>query len=360
MNEPLLPPSATAAATRATVILTAARLGTLLLLPFGGACGPGRQAPPPPAPEGAGPQAPATLKLGGGAPVVDYWPLFIAQETGIFDRHGVSVEVTHFETPASAIQALATNAIDLCAVSTDLAINAVERGVPLVTVAGIYNKATYSLVAGRGYTTIAELRGKTLAVSDLKDASTLLLRKLLLAHGLRDGDYDVVPLGGSGRRAAAVSSGQAAGAMLGLPVNFILEAEGFPSLGYASDVLPEYQFDALHVQRAWARANGPTLVRFLRAQLEATAWLYDPAHRDEAIAILAARFKTSAGIGAQTYDLAVTRLQAFPRDGALSAEGLTAVLETMAELGLIRQPLPEAARYVDPSYLELAWKGVPG
>ena len=127
-------------------------------------------------------------------------------------------------------------------------------------------------------------------------------------------------------------------------------------------MLPEYQFDALHVQRAWARANGPTLVRLLRALLEATAWLYDPAHRDEAVAILAARFKTSPEIGAQTYDLAVTRLQAFPRDGEISPAGMTAVLETMAELGLLaaaRCPARAQASSTS-SYLALARKGAPG
>jgi ABC-type nitrate/sulfonate/bicarbonate transport system substrate-binding protein len=341
--------------TRASLLGAGTGLGALAILSLAGACGRPASSAPDGATGGAG--EPATVRLGTGAPVVDYWPMFIAQELGIFGRHGLAVELISFENPATAIQALATNAVDVATVSTDLAINAVERGVPLVSVAGVYNKATYSLVAAKDIASIAELRSKTLAVSDLKDATTLLLRKMLKGHGLRDGDYDVVPVGGSGRRAAAISSGQAAGALLGLPVNFTLESEGYPSLGFTSDVLPEYQFDSVHVMRPWARANGPTLVRLLRALLEATRWLYDPAHRDGAIAILAARFKTPAEIAGRTYDVAVTRLQAFPKEGELSAEGFTAVLETMAELELIGQPVPGAAKYVDLSYLTLARKG---
>ena len=55
--------------------------------------------------------------------------------------------------------------------------------------------------------------------------------------------------------------------------------------------------------------------------------------------------------------LTVTRLRAFPRDGEISPPAFTAVLETMAEMGLLGQPVPGAARYVDLSYLEQARKG---
>lgn len=358
MSAPPSHPARPATATRGAVLRTGAKLGALLLLPLGAACGSAATAPPG-APADDGAAAPATLAVGTGALVVDYWPAFIAQETGIFSRHALTVEITPFETPSLAIQALATGAVDAAMVATDLAINAQERGVPLASVAGVYSKATYSLVTARTIADYGALRGKTLAVSDLKDATTLLLRKMLSGQGLKDGDYDVVPVGGSGRRAAAIAGGQAAGALLGVPVNFALEGEGYPSLGYASDALPEYLFDAVHVQRDWARANSATLVRFLQGLLEATAWLYDPAHREAAIAILAARFKTSPEIGNLTYDLTVSRLQAFPREGEISPVAFTAVLDTMAEMGLIGQPAPGAAKYVDLSYLELARKGAP-
>src|SRR5262249_12641257 len=155
-----------------------ARLSALLLLPLGAACGAPRTAPPG-APAGADSAAPATLTVGAGAAVVDYWPAFIAQETGVFSRRALTVEITHFETPSTAIQALAHGAVDAAMVATDLAINAQERGVPLASVAGVYSKATYSLVTARGVADYGDLRGKTLAVSDLKDATTLLLRKML-------------------------------------------------------------------------------------------------------------------------------------------------------------------------------------
>ncbi len=53
------------------------------------------------------------------------------------------------------------------------------------------NKAPYALMVGGGAQSYADLRGKQFAVSDLQDGSTVLLRRLLAANGLQQGDYMV-------------------------------------------------------------------------------------------------------------------------------------------------------------------------
>src|SRR5262249_2546961 len=161
--------SAQGTSTRATLLRNGAKAGAFLLLSLGAACG--REAAPPAAGAPGDRDAPVTVKIGGAALEVGYWPLYIGLATGGFGRRGLKRAVNHFETPAAAAQALATGATDVGTFAIDLAIGAAEKGVPLASVAGVYNKATYSLVTARGITSYGDLRGKALAVSDLKDAT---------------------------------------------------------------------------------------------------------------------------------------------------------------------------------------------
>ena len=108
------------------------------------------------------------------------------------------------------------------------------------------------------------------------------------------------------------------------------------------------------VRRDWAQQNADTVVRYLRAIIQADRWLYDPANRAAAAEIAVDVLKMTPEEGRRTYDLLVTQTQAIPRDGELSTSGVQAVIDSMADVGLLSSPLPAPAKYVDPSYLEHA------
>src|SRR5439155_8636363 len=112
----------------------------------------------------------------------------------------------------------------------------------IAIVSGVLNKPTYSLITSPEFRTFADLKGKTLAVSDLKDGSTLLLQQMLQMKGVQRSEYDIIQAGGTPDRYAAVKSGGAAGALLTQPADFKAESEGFNNLGLVSDLIPDYQF----------------------------------------------------------------------------------------------------------------------
>ena len=85
---------------------------------------------------------------------------------------------------ARQIQALVAGSIELSAQAPDPLIRAVERGADLVMLSGLANSAAYDLVADKKFRSIEELRGTTLGVSGINSSSTLLLQKMLRAHGL--------------------------------------------------------------------------------------------------------------------------------------------------------------------------------
>jgi hypothetical protein len=89
---------------------------------------------------------------------------------------------------------------------------------------------------------------------------------------------------------------------------------------------------------------------YLRALAARVDWLYEPANRDEAIAILARETKLEPAIAKQTYDYYVGELQPFSRKLAVPDQIIQGTVKTLIELGDIK-PDAATARYVDLTYL---------
>src|SRR5581483_2158178 len=264
------------------------------------------------APAAAAPTAPparAKIEYMAIIPIVNYWHHYVAQEMGFYDGQNLDVEISYGENTSRVTQALASGSVDLAGPSPDSVINAVEQGggSNLVILGGDINKIVYTLVAAKDIRSYADLRGKTLAVPGLQEGSAVVLKKMLAANGLGPDDYSFIPVGGTANRASAVVNGTAAGALIGQPQDFRLVADGQPALGVSSDAVPDYQFDVIAGRRDWAQRNADTVVRFLRAVVQADRWLYDPANRERAAQIAADTLKMTPDEGLRSYDLLVTR-----------------------------------------------------
>ncbi|HLI27939.1 MAG TPA: ABC transporter substrate-binding protein [Chloroflexota bacterium] len=283
-----------------------------------------------------------------------HWAVYIAQQKGLFAQQGLELDMTVTQTAARSIQFLVSDALDLASTSAGSMIKANEQGADLVIVSGLNNNVVYSLVAQPDLPSFAALRGKTIGVSDLADGSTVLMRKLLRANGLADNDYEIVQVGGTSERYAALKSGGVAAAMLIQPTDFRAVREGFRQLGMTSEVVTNYAFIVDIVRREWARQHEPLLLAYLRARIAADRWLYDPANREEALAILMDTLKATPEDATATYDLLVRQFQIYSHAAEVNLSGLRTLLEAMSELGQLTPPLPDPATLVDDSYRQRA------
>ncbi len=131
--------------------------------------------------------------------------LYIADRRGLFKEQQIFNEIIVMRSAARQIQALVSGSIELSAQAPDPLIRAVERGADLTMLSGLANSAAYDLVADKKFLSIEELRGTTLGVSGINSSSTLLLQKMLSAHGLSyPRDYTLVEVGGTSDRLAAI------------------------------------------------------------------------------------------------------------------------------------------------------------
>jgi NitT/TauT family transport system substrate-binding protein len=282
-----------------------------------------------------------------------YWDVFQAQANGFFKSEGLDVDSTRFDVTSQAVTALVTGAVNVASPTPDVALLAAIKGQgDAIIVSNEIRLPTWDLMTQPDIKSYADLKGKVIGVSQLQSASTLNLRQLLRKHSLKDSDYTVLQVGGSGKRYAALQSKQIAASLITEPVNFEAMDAGFKKLGgvYEVSIVPSA---VIVVSRAWAQANEKVLVDFLRAMYRAQDWINNTKNKKGAVDLMVELSKAQRTSVERTYDKYVSDLKVYNR-GDINADVIRKTLEDMAEIEAISKPIPDANKFIDLSYRQKA------
>jgi ABC-type nitrate/sulfonate/bicarbonate transport system substrate-binding protein len=282
------------------------------------------------------------------------FPAYTARARGFLAEQALDLDITYTDSSPRATQVLASRDIDVAAVATDTTIEAVERGAPFVMIGGSTRVPVYALVARPEVRSYADLRGKLVAVTGPNLAEQPFLRKLLATNGLPEGDYEQIAVGGPVQRFAAVQSGAVSAGMLNQPLDFRAADEGLNTLGYSTEVLPDYQFIGYTSHRTWTTESHDVVVRLLRALRQADRWLYDPANAADATRVFQEATNSPESYARRTWELLYRDLKVMAQDSTISPSGLQAVIDLMAEGGSFSGPPPPPSKYYDPAFVEAA------
>jgi NitT/TauT family transport system substrate-binding protein len=276
-------------------------------------------------------------------------PHYIAEEKKFYEAEGLSVDTIIPGSANGVLQQLAAGSLNIGQAATDQTLRAIARGAPIRIIAGAASNAPFRLVAAKGTKRWGELKDKTISVGGRTDVTLYFLRVMARRNGLADKDYDLIYAGGTPNRFAQLLSGAVAAAMLTNPQDFVALDQGFVDLGSVPDYLPHWAQNNIEVDARWAAQHRAEVLAFLRAHIRATRYFYDPANRDEVVAILAKHTRTSPDVAAKTYDLYV-RAQVIAPDAALFEEGIKANLDALVTMGDMAAP-PPLANFVDTGFL---------
>ena len=292
---------------------------------------------------------PAALRVMGFAGSAN-WPIFVAQEKGLFAARGLKVELAPAPNSTTQIAVLRDGQIDIALTAMD---NIVPYPEELFAFLGVNDGGRISLIAAPGIKRVAELKDRALAVDAIASGYAFVLMEMLARGGLAPGHYLLVSVGGSRERLRALQDGKASGALLNAPADAAAEAAGFVRLASSAEVLAHYQGSVGAAQRAWAREHSDALVRYIGAHIAALDWLYAPANRSEALQILERR----VGVGARNAEQSYTELLvhgSLARKAALDVDGIRAVLALRSRFASTPPPSTDPARYYDLSYYQEA------
>jgi ABC-type nitrate/sulfonate/bicarbonate transport system substrate-binding protein len=299
-------------------------------------------------------EANITITFGETALQAGYWPLYIAQTKGFFAAQKLNVTTLVTQNSANDTAAVLSGSLLVSSGTPDGFLLALAKGQQVRAVFALRNAPAYSLIVGKNINSWADLKGQRIGVSAVTSSDAFFIQKMLAAHGLQSNDYQLLSVGGTPARVAALQSGGISGSLIDQPQDFAIEAQGFKSLGVSSDVVKDYAWAWGVVTQAYASKHRAAVGRLIKGLQNAVTWFYNPAHRTQAIAILANAASVSTQAAAATYDLWVQKKVLVPNLKP-SASGLLALEGLMLSSGEAKGvTLPTPSQFIDLSYLNAA------
>jgi NitT/TauT family transport system substrate-binding protein len=268
------------------------------------------------------------------------WPFLIAVKKGFFARHGIKPDVVFVPTAPGLVQQLSAGSLDLVAVN-GLAepLHAVEKGAPVAIMRIIGQTPNYVMIGRPGMKDLKELKGKKIAIGGLRDINRIFLDRVMAPVGLKEGDFDIVVIGATGARFAALQAGAIDATMLVPPYNFMAVRSGFSSLGLVRDFARYLPQTGMQASLRWAKANMKEAREMNAAIDEAVAWFYKPENRSEAVDILVEASKGNKAEIEESYDFLVS-IDFFARTSAIPAAPLQSMMKDMVALKDMAEIIP--------------------
>jgi len=286
-------------------------------------------------------------------PGVQSLPVIAAAQNGLFERHGLKVEVLFTVNSQEQRDGLAKGDYQIMQSAVDNAVAMVELAHEDVIIVSGGDSSMNELFVQPDVRSYADLKGHTLLVDAPNTAYAIQLKKVLLMNGLKEHhDYEVYPIGGTGLRLRGMKENREyKAAMLNVPFSIEAKAAGLKSMGRAADLIGRYQGNGTIVLRKWAAANRDTLERYLAGLIEGTRWALAPANREAAVKIISERLKVSPQTAARAMELMSEPSFGIAPDLRFDPEGFRNVLALRAEIeGTWGGKAPALDRYVDLSY----------
>src|SRR6266498_1589674 len=111
-----------------------------------------------------------------------FTPLWVAQQAGLFKKHGLDASLKLLNSQV-ALQALVAGEVDVISSGPDL-VNARLQNVPVKYIGGSLQRFIFQLWGGKGMGSLAELKGKTIAVTTPRTSTEIATREALKKTGV--------------------------------------------------------------------------------------------------------------------------------------------------------------------------------
>jgi len=272
--------------------------------------------------------------------------LIVARARGIFAADGLDVEVMTTPNSTDQMRGLSRGSWPIVSTAFDNVLGWSGReGAEIVAVTQVAQGITLPIYVRPEIKSWEGLRGKPLAVDAVDTAYALVLRRVLLAHGLEmgRGDYQLIPKGATGHRLESMTKAETFAGVLNPPWDAKAAAAGMVRFADHREVLPDYPGGVYALTRTWAAANRDLARRFLRAWNQALSWAHDEKKREDVIHLLAREERTDEKSAAR-------KLAQLPPSGRLNLAGLQCVLDLRVMFGLTPLAGNDLLKYYDESF----------
>ncbi|HKX83428.1 MAG TPA: ABC transporter substrate-binding protein [Pyrinomonadaceae bacterium] len=191
--------------------------------------------------------------------------MFMAQQEGLFKKHGLDVELIHIPSSSRGIQAILAGEIAFSFMDGANAAQANLKGANLALVAGATNRQVFSLMAKPEFKRITDLKGKKIGITRVGSSTHTSALFALGSAGLKGNDYQLLPLLEVPNIYTALAAGQIDAGVMSPPTNARAKRSGFIELMNVAKEGPEFVSVAVGASRSYVKANEDVVRRVVRA-----------------------------------------------------------------------------------------------
>jgi ABC-type nitrate/sulfonate/bicarbonate transport system substrate-binding protein len=246
-------------------------------------------------------QYPATASIGGVLP-------WIAKEKGFFSKNLLEAELV-FTTSSTAMQALIAGSIDIAIGDVLAPMAAFAGGADVVVVGSFANSTPYIMAVKPAVRRVSDLKGGKIGIQSLTGRGTIFTRFVLEEAGLdSDRDVQLLPVGGTGARVAALISGHIDGALVNPGVAMQVKKAGLNALNLRGVSFVDAE---LHVMKRRLEERKSALLGAFRAIKEAA--VYMKSERYGSVDVIQRLMRVDRLVAETAYDIWVQYVVTDPR-----------------------------------------------
>jgi NitT/TauT family transport system substrate-binding protein len=194
--------------------------------------------------------------------------LWVAQEKGIFAKHGLEGELLYINSGTMNIAALVGGSVQIAG-GGPVSIEARLRGVKLTILGNPLPWLASNLVSHADIKSVAELPGKLAGISRFGSSTDQGFRYLFRKNGFNvDRDLKMLQMGADSSRVAALKAGTIQYTFLGAAATNNARAMGFRVLATAQQMAIPFPWTSVVVEESWLNKNRDLAYRYMKCATE--------------------------------------------------------------------------------------------
>jgi ABC-type nitrate/sulfonate/bicarbonate transport system substrate-binding protein len=275
-----------------------------------------------------------------GLPTKTYWPTTIAETAvrqKLFEKEGISAELTIYRGGAETFEAMAAGAADIILDPPSLVSAGRKKGVmsKLVANAAMGNFGWQLMVPAKSTLEVKDLNGKKVGITSAGSGSDLLALWTIQDKKI---DFTRVPVGGGGL-VPNLLSGNVDAAVVYSPLSFQIGKSGEAKtiLDYATSVPPNLTAGWI-VPDKLAQEKPALVQKALNALYGAVAFMR--ANRDVTVKLIAELYEMPADIAALEYDNTIKKVETNGNMSAANVKDAVQLSLDLAKLGGLKDIVP--------------------
>jgi ABC-type nitrate/sulfonate/bicarbonate transport system substrate-binding protein len=283
-----------------------------------------------PSPADSQPQETKKVRIGYSALSLAFLPHLLAKDAGIFDKHGLAVELIQMAGPIQ-VAALSSQDVDFGAAVAP-ALFAAVRGLPLKGVMIAMKTPLFYIVVEPTLKKLDDVAGKKMAVDSVGGLQQIAARMMLKKNGVNPDQVSYIQTGSVSNSVAALNSGAVNAALLSIPNNLIMTNKGFLQLASTVEAQVNYPPSGLMIHANKLQRDSILIRRMAGAMLDALRSIEKD--RAAVTGFIQRRWKLDPKLAEESYQFIVPTLAP---NGRMSLEEVQGFLDIAFENNQLSQ-----------------------